>query len=62
MNLACEFDRESDGRWIAEMPAIPGVMGYGQTREEALTDAFAIAPRVLAEKAAAADASQTARG
>jgi len=35
MNLAIEFDREDDGRWIAEIPALPGVMAYGLTKADA---------------------------
>ena len=36
-NLKVEFDREVDGRWIADIPALPGVMVYGRTRKQALT-------------------------
>lgn len=45
-----ELERESDGRWIAEVPELPGVMTYGVTREEAVTRAQALALRVLAER------------
>ena len=31
-DLKVEFDRETDGRWIADIPALPGVMVYGRTR------------------------------
>jgi predicted RNase H-like HicB family nuclease len=48
--LAVELDREDDGRWIAEVPALPGVMTYGQTREEAVTRVQALALRVLADR------------
>jgi predicted RNase H-like HicB family nuclease len=34
MNFAIEFDREEDGRWIAEIPDLPGVMAYGVTKAE----------------------------
>ncbi len=34
-----EYERETDGRWIAEIPAIPGAMAYGATREEAIARA-----------------------
>ena len=34
--LRVEFDREDDGRWIAEVPALPGCMAYGRTRPEAI--------------------------
>ncbi len=45
-----ETEREADGRWIAEVPALPGVMAYGQTREQAIAKAEALALRVLAER------------
>ena len=45
-----EVEQETDGRWIAEVPALPGVMTYGKTRDEAVTKAQALALRVLAER------------
>lgn len=45
-----ELERESDGRWIADVPELPGVMTYGASREEAVTRAQALALRVLAER------------
>jgi predicted RNase H-like HicB family nuclease len=39
-----------DGRWIAEVGDLPGVLAYGTTREEALAHAQALALRVLAER------------
>ena len=45
-----ESEREEDGRWIAEVPALPGAMAYGQTREQAIARAEALALRVLAER------------
>ena len=50
--LVVELEREEDGRWIAEVPSLPGVLTYGQSREEALTRVEALALRVLAERAA----------
>ena len=50
MNLAVETEQESDGRWLAEIPQIPGVMAYGVTRQEAIARAEALALRVLAER------------
>jgi len=44
-----EFDREDDGRWIAEIPKLPGVMAYGLTKKKALQKAYAIALRTLAD-------------
>jgi len=48
--FAIEIEREADGRWIAEIPALPGVLAYGATREEAIARAKALALRVLAER------------
>ena len=48
-SFAVEFDREEDGRWIAEIPRLPGVMAYGSTKREALRHVYAIALRTLAD-------------
>ncbi|MGH7298419.1 MAG: type II toxin-antitoxin system HicB family antitoxin [Polyangiaceae bacterium] len=48
MTLTVEFDREADGRWIAEVAALPGVLAYGRTRKEALANVQAVAFAVLA--------------
>ncbi|MDE2274556.1 MAG: type II toxin-antitoxin system HicB family antitoxin [Gammaproteobacteria bacterium] len=45
-----EFEREADGRWLAEIPALPGVMAYGSDRDEARRKAEALALHVLAER------------
>jgi predicted RNase H-like HicB family nuclease len=45
-----KFDKEEDGRWIAEIPELPGVLAYGKTREEAEVNAVALALRVLADR------------
>lgn len=50
MTLLVELDREEDGRWIAEISAIPGCLVYGRTREEALSRVEALALRVLADR------------
>ncbi len=50
MNLRIEIEREADGRWIAEVPDLSGVMTYGKTREEAIAHVQALALRVLAER------------
>jgi predicted RNase H-like HicB family nuclease len=47
---AIELEQEADGRWIAEVPELPGVLAYGQTREEAVRKAQALSLRVLAER------------
>ena len=44
-----EIEREADGRWIAEVPELPGVLASGTSREEAVTRAQALSLRVLAE-------------
>jgi predicted RNA binding protein YcfA (HicA-like mRNA interferase family)/predicted RNase H-like HicB family nuclease len=48
MRLTVEFDREADGRWIADVPKLPGVLVYGRSRKEALANAQALAFDVLA--------------
>jgi predicted RNase H-like HicB family nuclease len=48
--LSVEIDREDDGRWIAEVPDLPGVISYGQTRDEAVVRVQALALRVLADR------------
>lgn len=50
MNFTIEVEREEDGRWIAEVVNLPGVMVYGETREQALAKVKALALRVLAEQ------------
>lgn len=49
MDLRIEAQLEDDGRWFAEVAALPGVMAYGTTREAAMVQAEALAFRVLAE-------------
>jgi predicted RNase H-like HicB family nuclease len=49
-NLKVEFSREVDGRWIADIPALPGVTVYGRTRKQALTAVEALALRVIADR------------
>jgi len=50
MNLTVEFEQEEDGRWIAEITDLPGVMVYGTTRHEAAARVQALALRVIAER------------
>lgn len=45
-----EFEQEEDGRWIAEVSDLSGVLAYGATREEALAAIQALALRVLADR------------
>jgi predicted RNase H-like HicB family nuclease len=56
-----ETEREEDGRWIAEIAALPGVMAYGVTREEAVARAQASALRVLAGRLERGEAASELR-
>ncbi len=48
--MRIEIEREEDGRWIAEIPDLPGVMAYGDTRQQAISKAEALALRVMADR------------
>ena len=48
--LKVELEQETDGRWIAEVPALPGVLAYGSSRQEAIALAEALALRVLTDR------------
>ena len=50
MHLTVETESETDGRWIAEVRDLPGVLAYGTTRDEAIARAEALALRVLADR------------
>ena len=50
MPFSIEVEQEMDGRWLAEVPAIPGVMDYGKTRAEAIERVQALALRALADR------------
>jgi predicted RNase H-like HicB family nuclease len=50
MKLTLQIEEETDGRWIAEVPELPGVLAYGSSREKAIASAEALALRVLAER------------
>lgn len=49
-NYKIEIDQEEDGRWIAEIPDLPGVMVYGRTETEAISRVEALALRVVADR------------
>jgi predicted RNase H-like HicB family nuclease len=49
MKLTIELDREEDGRWIAEALELPGVVCYGQTQAEAISNAERLAIEVIAD-------------
>ncbi len=48
--MQIELEQEADGRWLTEVPELPGVMAYGRTKEEALAKAKALALRVMADR------------
>jgi len=50
MKHAIEFEQETDGRWIAEIPALPGVMAYGYSQAEAASKTKAMAKQVIADR------------
>ena len=52
VNLTIDLDREEDGRWIAEALELPGVMCYGHTRDEAISNAERLAIEVIADRIA----------
>lgn len=50
MPLPIELEQEDDGRWLADVPALPGVIAYGATKEEAADAVQALGLRVLADR------------
>ncbi len=50
MDFTVEIEQENDGRWLAEVPKLPGVLAYGATSDEAFSKAEVLALRVLAER------------
>ena len=50
VTFTIELEREEDGRWLAEIDALPGVLCYGDDRDEAVVKVQALALRVLAER------------
>lgn len=50
MDFEIVFDREEDGRWIAEIESLPGALAYGASRNEAQSKVEALALRVLADR------------
>ena len=50
MELTLDCEREKDGRWLAEVPQLPGVLAYGGSADEAMAKAEVLALRVLAER------------
>lgn len=50
MTFTVEIEQEEDGRWLAEICSLPGVMKYGETRDDAIVQVEALALRVLADR------------
>jgi predicted RNase H-like HicB family nuclease len=50
LRFSVEIDREDDGRWLAEILEIPGALAYGNTQDDAVAKAYAIALRTVADK------------
>ena len=50
MNFSLECEQEVDGRWIAEVPELPGVLSYGDSAAEAMSKAEILALRVIADR------------
>ncbi len=48
--MIIEIDREEDGRWIADVPDLPGVLAYGKSREDAILKTQTLALRVIADR------------
>ena len=62
MNLTIDLDREDDGRWIAEVMELPGVMCYGQSRDEAIGNAERLAIDVIADRVSHGELPSSALG
>lgn len=50
MHLSIEYEQEADGRWLAEVPQLPGVLAYGANADEAMAKIEVLALRVVAER------------
>lgn len=50
IHFTIEHEQEEDGRWLAEVPGLPGVLAYGDTADDAIAKAEVLALRVLAER------------
>jgi predicted RNase H-like HicB family nuclease len=48
--MKIDIEKEEDGRWIAEVSDLPGVLAYGKTREDAIAKVEALALRVIADR------------
>lgn len=59
MQFTIEYEQEEDGRWIAEVVELPGVLAYGHTRDDAIAHVQALALRVLADRLEHGEAAST---
>lgn len=59
MNYTIECEQEDDGRWLAEVLELPGVLSYGVTKEQAFVKAETLALRVIAERLEQGEAKPT---
>ena len=59
MNYTLECEEEDDGRWLAEVIELPGVLTYGDTKDEAIVRAETLALRVIAERLEQGEAKPT---
>jgi predicted RNase H-like HicB family nuclease len=50
MNFSIECEQEQDGRWLAEVPQLPGVLSYGTSADDAMARAEVLALRVIADR------------
>jgi predicted RNase H-like HicB family nuclease len=62
VKLTIVLEREQDGRWIAEVVELPGVLCYGQTRESAIGDAQRLAIEVITDRIANGELPSSAHG
>jgi predicted RNase H-like HicB family nuclease len=59
MEFTIEYEREDDGRWLAEIMELPGVIAYGSDAQDAIARAKALALRVVADALEAHETSET---
>jgi predicted RNase H-like HicB family nuclease len=59
MNFTIECEQETDGRWLAEVPQLPGVMCYGRDSDDAITKVEVLALRAMAERIDARESRPT---
>jgi predicted RNase H-like HicB family nuclease len=60
VNLTIDLEREEDGRWIAEALELPGVMCYGKSRDEAISNVERLAIEIIADRIAEGDLPSSA--